>query len=259
MNLGVVQGRISPPVFGEIQEFPFSSWETEFRLLEELSLSHVEWIVTKSSFKKNPIFYKNLIPYAINSVCVDNVIDYKFYERDFLESNLKPVCDAAIKNGIENITIPLLEFSSICDQDRREKFTKNIISLAKEYQELNFSFETENTKPEILKNLVYESENFFITYDTGNITSSGINHSEFLEDEKIIKKINNVHLKDRTFSGKTVYFGNGDTDFSSIFGMLKSAGYKGVYTLQGARDVIGYEVDTVKKYINYIEEIYGEE
>jgi len=256
MKLGIVQGRLSPPVFNHIQEFPFSSWEIEFELLRTLSLEHIEWIVTKSSFKQNPLFYRNLRSHAINSICADNIIDMRFYKKDFLELSLKPICEAAVENNIKNLTIPLLEQSSILLEGKREMFIENILIFTERYPQLNFSFETEGLSPKNLKELVYKSENFFITYDTGNITSSGDNHSEFLKDKEIVDKINNVHLKDRTYFGVTAYPGTGDTNFSFIFKLLKEQEYNGAYTLQAARDVVGREREVVKQHMDYLERIY---
>ena len=77
MNIGIIQGRLSSPEEG-FQECP-KNWEKEFELLKELGLSHVDWIVTKNSFDNNPIFFKNLNGYPINSICADNLVDKDFF------------------------------------------------------------------------------------------------------------------------------------------------------------------------------------
>ena len=73
-----------------------------------------------------------------------------------------------------------------------------------------------------------------------------------MHDEYIIvlkEKIDNVHLKDRTFSAQTVPPFEGDTDFELIFKTLKNIGYKGRYTLQTAREKDGEETTTVTKHL----------
>ena len=52
MKLGIIQGRLSKPINGHIQEFPKETWENEFKLLNNLGLNHIEWIVTKKSFNE---------------------------------------------------------------------------------------------------------------------------------------------------------------------------------------------------------------
>ena len=47
MKLGLLQGRLSPPV-GGFQEFP-KDWEREFRIADELGLNHIDWLVTNIS------------------------------------------------------------------------------------------------------------------------------------------------------------------------------------------------------------------
>ena len=58
-------------------------------------------------------------------------------------------------------------------------------------------------------------------------------------------KINNVHLKDRTFDAKTVEPGLGDTDFRKIFATLRDIKYGGPFILQTARSDSGKEKDTI--------------
>ena len=36
MKLGIIQGRLSKPINGHIQEFPKETWENEFKLLNNL-------------------------------------------------------------------------------------------------------------------------------------------------------------------------------------------------------------------------------
>ena len=51
MNIGVIQGRLSPPIEG-FQECPVD-WKREFDLLGRLGFTHIEWIVTKENFYTN--------------------------------------------------------------------------------------------------------------------------------------------------------------------------------------------------------------
>ena len=256
MKLGVLQGRLSPPI-GGFQEFP-EDWEREFRIAElDLGLSHIDWLVTKNcSQQSNALFYCTLRGLPIGSICADNLIDKRIIEPSFLFNNLQPICDSAIKNNIDTITIPLLEESDVSDVTTRDKFITNINKFAiTYYPELIFSFEIEAYE-KVISDVINSNDNFRLTYDTGNMTSLGINHEYYIE--KFINKIDTVHIKDRLFNGTTVYPGKGKTDFKSIFNNLRLLGDKGInYTLQTNRGKNEEEVNTISNHIKIVRELYG--
>jgi sugar phosphate isomerase/epimerase len=253
MNLGIIQGRLSPPTEG-FQECP-DNWKREFALLPDAKLNHIEWIITNKSFSSNPFFYEDLTSYPISAVCADNLVNENIKHMRFLEHNLKPICDAAIRNQVKCITIPLLEKSSMENDQIREEFCKNIAKITDQYRELLFSFETELDKNKLC-DIIYISDNYRVTYDTGNITSCRIEHQQYINS--LHNRINNVHLKDRTYDAETVYPMSGDTDFVQIFKCLKSHGYKGPYSLQTARGNNGDETTTIQRHANLLKEVYNE-
>ena len=244
--IGIIQGRLSPPIEG-FQETP-KNWKAEFELLKTLGIPHIEWVLTSLD---NPLFKENLKPYPVSSVCADHIITKQIFEKTFLSQALEPVCVAAIKNNIQNITIPLLEESSIEKKARRSELVDGFLPVVDSYPSLNFSIEAELEAQDLLE-IVTLRDNIFVTYDTGNITSFGVPHDEYITILK--EKIDNVHLKDRTFSARTVPPFEGDTDFELIFKTLKNIGYKGRYTLQTAREKDGEETTTVLKHLQLFKE-----
>jgi len=253
MKLGIIQGRLSPPIEG-FQECP-TNWKREFDLLSKIDLSHIEWIVTKKSLKTNPIFHEDISSYPISSICADNLVDPRIYDEEYLHANLRPVCEVALKNDIKAISIPLLEESSVTDRIIHKRFCKAIISYAKDYKELNFLFEAELEYSKLM-DILSISDNFFVTYDTGNMTSCGFDHEEYIL--AVFDRIKNVHLKDRTHNAITVPPSNGDTNFTQIFNILKNKGYNGLYTLQTAREEFGDEESTVTKHKEILKRLYNE-
>tara|TARA_R110002110_G_scaffold111258_2_gene277084 strand:+ start:3884 stop:4660 length:777 start_codon:yes stop_codon:yes gene_type:complete len=255
MELGIIQGRLSPPIEG-FQETP-SQWRREFALLKQHGLNHIEWVITKKSFETNPLFSKDFdkgnLP--ISSICADNLVDKRIFMRPFLEKNLTPICDAAIKHDIKFVTIPLLESSSLADGELRGFFKKGILSYAARYPGLNFSFEAEMPALSLLE-ILELSDNFYATYDTGNMTSMFVNHERYID--LIFHKINNVHLKDRTRQGgsRSLPPSEGDTNFELIFAKLKELGYNKLYTLQTARGPFGEEASTILRHRDILQEIY---
>lgn len=253
MKIGFIQGRLLEPEDGHIQEFP-SDWKREFCLAEFLGFNHIEWIITKSSFATNPIFSTDCKKYNISSLCADNLVDDRFLDPSYLDDNLGPICIAALQNDINWVTVPLLENSSISDSRKRRSFIKQIDRFSKKFPGLNFTFEAETQAENVLE-VVKDNQNYWITYDTGNITSEKIDHSDYIK--RTYKKISNVHLKDRTFDAETVPPLSGDTDFDGIFNSLSSCGYNGLYTIQTARGVTGMETRTMKQHKNIFERIYN--
>ena len=120
-----------------------------------MGLNHVEWIVTRESFEDNPIFTEDLKEYSISSICADNLVDERISETDFLNENLTPICEAALKNKIKNITIPILEDSSLTNGKKRDKFILEMQDYSERFKRLNFSFEIEDKMDVIADIILY--------------------------------------------------------------------------------------------------------
>jgi hypothetical protein len=255
MRLGIIQGRLSSPVGGKIQEFPMDCWEGEFSILKHLNLNHIEWIITKKSFNEKVTDLKiGRYSTMVSSICCDHVIDEKIIEIDFLEENLSPVCEWALKNKITSINIPLLEESKITNENK-EKLFNTLILFSKKYKNINFNFEIESDIKTCLE-LVTQRDNLFLVYDTGNITSCGFDSEEWIT--KGFNYIRHVHLKDRTISPvQTVEPLKGDTNFVKIFDLLKNKNYNYYYTIQTCRGEDGKESETIKKHVKIFKELYG--
>jgi hypothetical protein len=256
MELGIIQGRLLKPIDGNIQEFPKTDWEKEFDIIDQIGITHIEWIITNKSFSES-VLDLDISKYSnkISSVTCDNLINVKITDINFLKDQLKPICDWVLSNGIKAISIPLLEESTITETNK-QNFYDLIEWYGKTYSEIDFYFEMESDWG-IALDLVKLSPNFYLIYDTGNITSCGFDHSEWIKN--CHPYIKNVHLKDRTINPlKTVRPFTGDTDFSLIFDKLKNYNYNGLYTLQLAREKDGEEIITTKKHIKLFRDLYEE-
>ena len=141
MKIGIIQGRLSPPLEG-FQECP-TDWKREFKLLPELGLNHVEWIITKERYESNPLHSENLEGWSISAVCADFLVDEKFLEDISYWHSLRKVCKLARKNMIPCITLPLLEGSNVVDRDRRTSLIQKLNTLSSEFPSLDFSIEAE--------------------------------------------------------------------------------------------------------------------
>jgi hypothetical protein len=258
MKLGIIQGRLLNPIDGNIQEFPKKNWEDEFDIIKKLGLSHIEWIITNKSLSEG-VLNLDVSKYSdnISSVTCDNLVNKNIVSHTFLSKQLRPICEWAIKNNIKVISIPLLEDSQISTTNQTHNiynFKKALIPYSLIYPELEFHFEMESSW-NITTELVKDCSNFFLIYDTGNITSCGFDHKEWITNN--LQFIKNVHLKDRTVNPlKTVEPLTGDTDFTLIFKTLNELKYKEIFTLQLARGKEGDEIKTIKEYIKLFKHLY---
>ena len=232
MKIGVMQGRLFPPVDGHIQEFPHNDWEKEFDYIKDLGLIGIEWLVTKRSFPSNPVFDPRVRDqYPIISICLDVLVDKRIYDAKFLTHTISLACISKANK----FTIPILDDSDMKDANERDRFCRTMYDMGNKFSNVNFSFEAELEK-EQLNEIVSLHDNFKVTYDTGNATACGFDHQEYIEYFQ--DKIDNVHLKDRKFKSVSVEPFTGDTDFDTIFETLKGVGYNGTYVIQTARSGI---------------------
>ena len=209
-----------------------------------------------SNFKNNPIFNDNLKDYPISSVCADFMVDSRFCNHVYLSNRLNRTCEAVIHHGINNITIPLLEKSDVNDERVMDNFIEVFYPYTEKFKNINFLIEAELHQDK-LKKILDLNTNIFVTYDTGNITSCGLNHQNYIFE--LGDKIKQVHIKDRIINPlETVEPTKGDTDFNLIFKCLKKINFDGLYTLQTARMEDGKEIETIKRHKKIIEEIYNE-
>ena len=243
MRLGIIQGRLSTSING-FQECPVD-WKREIDLFRKVGIDHIEWITTKARWTKNPIFQLLSIPKnSVSSICVDALVDSEITNDAYVAQYLDKACKIAIRLGIKRLTIPLLEKSSVEDDVVREKFLAGLIPFLRHYPNLDFSFETELGLDKVAQLLV--TDNTSLTYDTGNTTSYGISHKQYIE--RFHKRISNVHLKDRKMDATSVKPFSGDTDFDEIFKLLAVKNYDKDFTMQFARGNEGEEEQLIATY-----------
>ena len=257
MNIGVIQGRLSPPIEG-FQERP-KDWQREFGLLDQIGLTHIEWVVTKRSFDNNPLFSSCISGLPISSVCADFVVQEGFLNQTIMSTQLSRLCQAVLKNGLNHITIPLLEESSVEDKGLRNEFIAAIELVMEMFPDIVFLIEPE-LSIQSTADLLGAVSSLRLTYDTGNITSLGISNDDYIRE--FSERILHIHLKDRTNrSGviETVLPGSGDTPFQEIFCLINElCGQSVAFTIQTARGPCGCEIQTVSEHLNYFRSLWNE-
>lgn len=165
--------------------------------------------------------------------------------------------EAAKKNDIKCVNIPLKEFSNIQNVEIRKEFIKNIRIYGKKYKDITFLFEFECWPEEILE-VLRGFKNFKLTYNTSVITSFKGKQSHKYFFSKLHKHILNVHLTDKAVKGKPVEIGQGEVDFNEIVANLFLVyKYKGNFTLQTNREEPKKEMVTLAKHMKYFMGIFS--
>ena len=267
VNIGIMQGRLSPKIDDRIQVFPKKYWKEEFKIASECNFDSIEWIVDEY---ENPMMNKEEIKeiekissefnIKINSVCCDFFMSnllFRISDKQQKENLtvLKKLIENAYILGIKILEIPLVDSSSMKNKEEEKQLITNLNKIIQYAEDLGIiiGLETDYHPQKILKLLEnFKSKNIALNYDSGNSASLGYNMYE--EFELLGKLIRNIHIKDRLYRGNTVPFGTGDVDFDVLFKLIKKSEYKGDLILQGARNEKELPEDTCKKYILFVKQ-----
>ncbi len=273
-KLGIVQGRLSPPVNNQIQSFPLECWQDEFPLCRSLGIECMEWLFKYDNVPDNPLCsdqgIKEMIKFAqdhnvrINAVLADYFMIKKLFGEDKSEVNksikmLYFLIGQCSKCHIPGIEIPFVDSSALKTEEIKKEVLYNLRGPLKCADKNNISINLETSlAPGEFREYVTAFKPFKvrINYDMGNSASLGYNPKE--EINLLGEFIMNVHIKDRVKGGGTVPLGQGDTDFSTVFSALGKTNYTGNFILETARrDLLENNsredcVETVKEYINFV-------
>jgi hexulose-6-phosphate isomerase len=273
-RLGIVQGRLSPPINNRLQAFPAGYWRDEFSLCKNLGIDSIEWIFEYANVSNNPLCsdsgIREMLKYSedngvrINSVLADYFMLHKLFGED--KNAVKKSIDMLFfligqcsKCRIPIIEIPFVDASALKTAEIKEEVRDNLKKLLEFAREKGIAISLETSLPpgEFRDYIdAYKPQEVYVNYDMGNSASLGYDAEEEigLYGDKII----NIHIKDRIRYGGTVPLCQGNTDFHSVFSALKKTGYKGDFILQAARQDLPENssgktfVEAVEEYIEFI-------
>lgn len=269
-KIGIMQGRLSPPINTRIQAFPVNHWEKEFQKASIIGFTSIEWIF--DTLSPNPIIDKMKIrkidklssefDISINSLCADFFMVNKLFNvsEDEISSNLdtlKILIENCSELEIDILEIPLVDSSSIKNELFEKEFTTNLNEILPIAEKNNVILTLETDLPPVrFDSLLSDINNPYVAanYDIGNSTSLG--YDPALEFEIMGKWIKNIHIKDRIINGNTVVLGTGNTNFELFFSLISQIKYSDDLVIQGAReDLINSNISpeiTCKKYFNFV-------
>jgi hexulose-6-phosphate isomerase len=257
--IGIMQGRLVPPVEGRFQSFPRGAWDREFDLAAAASLDAIEWIYDEFGADVNPLATDAGIALMrehvrrsgvqIRSVCADY-----FMERPFVRTPkdewrrrvdaLEWLMDRCRQLSAARVVLPFVDASRIADEqdfDRAVATVKTALTAA-ERSGIELHLETDLPPAgfaQLLANL--EHPLVRVNYDSGNSASLGYDVRD--EFARYGPRIGSIHIKDRVRGGGTTPLGTGNADFAALFACIREMHYSGDFVLQVARGDGGDEVN----------------
>lgn len=266
IKIGIMNGRLSPPIDNHIQFFPVNTWRDEFQIARDCGFDAIEWVF---DLNPNPILQNdgineiNLLSkkydVKVTAVCADYFMQKMLFNvgKSELEQNLiilKKLIQQCSKLDITMLEIPFVDSSSLKTQSDKDQIIANLQQMVDfaNSQNVKITLETD-LPPNDFKSLLEKfGPNIGANYDTGNSASLGYNAKE--EIQTLQPWLANIHIKDRLYHGNTVMFGTGSTDFDLVFSTLAKINYDGQLIIQGAREdqKMIKPQDTCKKYLEFV-------
>lgn len=266
--LGIMQGRLSKPLTGKIQEFPVHTWRNEFKLANSLGLQVIEWTLDFANFRLNPIFnseeqsiiedLQKLYSVQVPSITLDCFVEAPFYKQNAFTGIRSEIQDLRwVIENLQNTEVKILVLPIVAESGKfNEVHLVDLIKCLNKVDELlsqtskQIAIECEFDIESIDKLLSeLNPDNFGINFDMGNSASLGHDPEEEL---KVCRdRIFNIHVKDRLLGGPTVKLGTGNVNFKRIAKLLRGQEYAGNMVLQAARDPEKNEPELIATYIDF--------
>jgi L-ribulose-5-phosphate 3-epimerase len=250
--IGIMQGRLSPPVGGRIQSFPIDCWQEEFSRAREAGLNCIEWVYEFETEAENPLrtdagvgvigTLSESSGVAVWSICAD------FYMKEILVGadgaprtqvvdHLDLLLRRASLLGVRYMVLPFVDESSLKSVAELEGLLTVFESILPKAQQAGVELHLEtDLKPALLAQLLQKVSNPWLraNYDIGNSASLG--HDPVEELTLLGPWLGSVHVKDRLRRGSTVPLGTGAADFTACFRLFVQNHFRGPYILQTARE-----------------------
>ncbi|MEO5373701.1 MAG: sugar phosphate isomerase/epimerase [Alphaproteobacteria bacterium] len=249
--IGIVQGRLLPPVGGRVQAFPGDGWEGEFALAEELGYTAMELTIEMASFDIHPIrtpdgraTLRRLADdhgVVLAGLCCDTVMEQPLTVTDKAarakaRDMLRILLDCGAETGLPMIELPMLGPNSLKRAPDPKAFADLLDEALDHADEVGIDIlvETDLDGRALARFIdLRRHPRLGINYDTGNSTWFGFDPED--EIPHYHRHIRNVHIKDCTRADYSRPLGTGETRFDAIFALLGHTSYGGGFVIQAAR------------------------
>ncbi|MBI3088229.1 MAG: sugar phosphate isomerase/epimerase [Candidatus Omnitrophica bacterium] len=250
-QIGIMQGRLVPPIDGRIQAFPRARWREEFAAAAELGFEAIEfifggddaWIAAHPLLQDGCRDIRECVArsgVAVRTVCADYFMAHPFH-RDAQEAAaslhlLERLVDHARQLGVRDVVIPCVDDAGLRTPDEQQRLVDALrpALTACERAQVRLAFETD-LAPEAFRALLerFGHPAVRVNYDIGNSASLGYDPAQ--EWAAYGPWVSALHVKDRVRGGSTVPLGAGSAQFDRVFRLARQAGYQGLFVIQGAR------------------------
>jgi L-ribulose-5-phosphate 3-epimerase len=256
--IGIMQGRLAPPIPGRFPAFPRDTWQLEFELAAAAQIDAIEWIYDDFGADVNPLGSDSGIEsmratarqsgVQVRSMCANSVMDQPPVRVETDEwqrrvGRLVWLLGQCGKASIRRLVLPILDSSRILDDSDLRRVVETLHRLLPEAERTRVELHLEtDLAPQQYARLLAEVDHpqVRVNYDTGNSASLGYDVRE--EFASYGQRIGSIHIKDRIRGGGSKPLGTGDTDFDSAFECIRGIDFTGDFVLEVARASIGDEV-----------------
>jgi hexulose-6-phosphate isomerase len=272
MKIGVMQGRLVPPIEGRFQCFPRHRWAEEFPAAEQAGLSAIEWIYDVFGAGENPLANDSGIEriqslsvrhnVAVRSVCADYFMDLPLLRATASEVDerlavLRWLFKRCRTLSVARIVLPFVDASRIETAEEIGQVIDLLDSVIETAEETNIELHLETSlPPESFAALLKQIPHPLVkaNFDSGNSASLGYDVRE--EFQAYGDRIGSVHIKDRVLGGVTVPLGYGDANLEALFDELNKIGWNRDVILQVARSTPGDEVAWARQNREFVEKMW---
>jgi len=250
-EVGIMQGRLSPPVDGRLQCFPVDQWEDELVRAAELGFDGVEWVFETDNLEKNPMGTPEgarKIAQAVTeagcrvlSVCANYFIQHQLTGDDAKqvaehEDTLTALIHCCGELGVGSIILPILEDAAIHTGEEASELCDTLSRVLSSTAASGVQVLLETSLPATESvNLAAQlgDPRLGFVFDTGNCAANG--GAPAKEITTYGSLLRHVHIKDWGPRSGNVQLGMGVVDFDLIFSTLKSVGYRHGFILETTR------------------------
>jgi L-ribulose-5-phosphate 3-epimerase len=269
-----MQGRLSEPVDGKIQCFPWRDWRSEFSLASTHGWRLMEWTLDDDRILENPLMtsegrkeiaaLQEETGVEIPSLTGDFFMQVPFFKaergaRTRLLGTLDLVLESCAALGVRHVVLPLVDNGGLATPQEQEVLMNHMDERVETLRSTGMKILFESDfPPEQLAQLIdgLDESAYGVNYDIGNSAGCGFDFVE--EFERYGNRIDNVHVKDRLRGESTVPLGTGDADLAGCIKALAAANYTGNYILQTARAADGADVEVLNHYRDMVRAVLVE-
>ena len=190
-RVGIMQGRLVPPVGDQIQAFPAENWRDEFPAARAVGLDSIEWIYDAGNDGANPIASDDGIAEMralssehgidVVSLCADYFMAEPLLkgtaeERSTRLTKLDWLLDHCEKSGIQRIVLPFVDNSKLETDSDLDELAVLLKKIAPRAADAGLEIHLETSLPPARFAFLLEKTgepSVKVNYDSGNSASLG--------------------------------------------------------------------------------------